>query len=63
MAVREGTVMYTGIYRGFGEVIFIQSKTGLIYSYSGLNKVSVKKAITLSSAQNLEKLGAAMIPA
>ncbi len=41
--VREGTVMYTGVYRGFGEVIFVQSKTGLIYSYSGLGKVTVKK--------------------
>ena len=35
--------MYTGVYRGFGEVIFVQSKTGLIYSYSGLGKVTVKK--------------------
>ena len=42
-AVREGTVMYTGVYRGFGEVVFVQSKTGLIYSYSGLGKVNCKK--------------------
>ena len=42
-AVREGTVMYTGVYRGFGEVVFVQSKTGLIYSYSGLGKVTCKK--------------------
>lgn len=50
-SVREGTVMYTGLYRGFGEVIFVQSKTGLIYSYTGLKKVDAKKGdyITLGT--------------
>ncbi len=57
VAVREGTVMYTGIYRGFGEVIFIQSKTGLIYSYSGLNKVSVKKGDYVISGAEIGKTG------
>ena len=42
-AVRAGTVMYTGLYRGYGQVLFIQSKTGLIYAYTGLSSVSVKK--------------------
>lgn len=41
--VREGTVMYTGVYRGFGEVVFVQSQTGLIYSYTGLGNVTAKK--------------------
>lgn len=41
--VREGTVMFTGLYRGFGQVVFIQSKTGLIYSYSGLDSVNISK--------------------
>lgn len=41
--IREGTVMYTGVYRGFGDVVFIQSKTGLIYSYTGLGSVKAKK--------------------
>lgn len=43
VAVREGTVMYVGLYRGFGQVLFVQSKTGLIYAYTGLGNVSVKK--------------------
>ncbi|MCQ2573416.1 MAG: M23 family metallopeptidase [Treponema sp.] len=43
VAVREGTVMYVGLYRGFGQVLFVQSKTGLIYAYTGLGSVSVKK--------------------
>ena len=43
VAVREGTVMYVGLYRGFGQVLFVQSKTGLIYAYTGMGSVSVKK--------------------
>lgn len=42
-AIRAGTVMYIGNYRGYGQVVFIQSKTGHIYSYSGLGSVKVKK--------------------
>lgn len=57
VAVREGTVMYTGVYRGFGEVIFVQSKTGLIYSYSGLNKVSVKKGDYVVFGAEIGKTG------
>nr|MCR4734468.1 LysM peptidoglycan-binding domain-containing M23 family metallopeptidase [Treponema sp.] len=41
--IREGTVMYVGIYRGFGQVVFVQSKIGIIYAYAGLGSVSVKK--------------------
>ncbi|MCQ2592909.1 MAG: LysM peptidoglycan-binding domain-containing protein [Treponema sp.] len=41
--IREGTVMYVGVYRGFGQVLFVQSKTGIIYSYAGLGSVKVKK--------------------
>ena len=41
--IREGTVMYIGVYRGFGQVIFVQSQTGIIYSYMGVNNVKVKK--------------------
>lgn len=43
MNIMSGTVMYCGSYRGFGEVVFVQSKTGLIYAYTGMSEVSVKK--------------------
>ena len=33
----------TAIYRGFGNVVFIQSKTGHIYAYTGLGTVKVNK--------------------
>jgi lipoprotein YgeR len=42
-SIRAGTVMYTGMYRGYGNVVFVESKTGLIYAYSWLGSVNVKK--------------------
>lgn len=41
--IREGSVMYVGVYRGYGQILFIQSKTGIIYAYAGLGSISVKK--------------------
>lgn len=41
--IREGSVMYIGVYRGYGQIIFVQSKTGIIYAYAGLNTITVKK--------------------
>lgn len=43
MNIMAGTVMYCGSYRGFGEVVFVQSKTGLIYAYTGMSSISVQK--------------------
>ena len=42
-SIRAGTVMYTGMYRGYGNIVFVESKTGLIYAYSRLGSVHVKK--------------------
>lgn len=42
-SIRAGTVMYVGVYRGFGQVLFIQSNTGLIYAYTGMGSIKVKK--------------------
>ena len=42
-AIRAGTVMYVGNYRGYGQVVFVQTKTGHIYVYSGLGSIKVKK--------------------
>lgn len=42
-SIRSGTVMYTGLYRGYGSVVFVESKTGLIYAYTKLGSVSVNK--------------------
>ena len=42
-AIRAGTVMYVGNYRGYGQVVFVQSKTGHVYVYSGLGSIKVQK--------------------
>lgn len=42
-SIRAGTVMFCGSYRGFGNVVFIQSKTGHIYAYTGLGTIEVNK--------------------
>jgi lipoprotein YgeR len=41
--IHSGTVMYVGTYRGFGKVVFVESKTGLIYAYTWLGSINVKK--------------------
>ncbi len=41
--IRAGTVMYTGNYRGYGQVVFVQSKAGYTYAYTGLGSIWVKK--------------------
>lgn len=42
-SIAAGTIICTGVYRGFGELVFVQSKTGLIYAYTGLGTVKAKK--------------------
>ena len=41
--IRAGIVMYTGNYRGYGQVVFIQTKADYIYAYTGLSDISVQK--------------------
>ncbi|MBO5137489.1 MAG: M23 family metallopeptidase [Spirochaetaceae bacterium] len=43
-AVRAGTVMFSGVYRGFGKVVFVESQTGHMYVYTGLSNISVQKS-------------------
>lgn len=57
LCIHEGTVMYVGIYRGFGQVVFVQSKTGLIYAYTGLGSVKVRKGEYAVSGSELGTAG------
>lgn len=57
MNIHSGTVMFTGAYRGFGEVVFVQSKTGLVYAYTGLTSVRVKKGAYVVYGDILGKSG------
>ena len=56
-SIREGTVMFAGTYRGFGNVVFVQSKTGHIYAYTGLGKVSVSKGEYVTYGEKLGTVG------
>ncbi len=46
--IQSGNVMYAGIYRGFGQVVFVQSKTNHMYVYTGLENIRVKIGDTVS---------------
>jgi murein DD-endopeptidase MepM/ murein hydrolase activator NlpD len=45
--IREGTVMFCGLYRGFGNVVFVQSTSGYMYVYTNLDKMNVEKGDTV----------------
>ncbi len=57
LCIHEGTVMYVGLYRGFGQVVFVQTKTGLIYAYTGLGSVKVRKGEYAVSGAELGTAG------
>ncbi len=57
LCIAEGTVMYVGLYRGFGQVVFVQTKTGLIYAYTGLGSVKVRKGEYAISGAELGTAG------
>jgi len=42
LAIRSGTVISAGPFRGFGQVAFIQASDGLVYVYGGANVLSVR---------------------
>jgi len=42
-SITSGNVVVAGTYRGYGNVVFVQNKTGHIYAYTGLSNVHVSK--------------------
>ncbi|HHU36470.1 MAG TPA: LysM peptidoglycan-binding domain-containing protein [Treponema sp.] len=56
--VSSGIVLSTGPYRGFGQVVFIQSKNGYIYVYGGLSRMNVRPGDALSFGDALGVVGA-----
>jgi murein DD-endopeptidase MepM/ murein hydrolase activator NlpD len=57
-AISSGTVLSTGPYRGFGQVVFLQSKTGYIYVYGGLDGITPAAGDSLSFGDEIGTLGA-----
>lgn len=55
--IASGTVISAGPYRGFGQVVFVQSKTGYIYVYGGLDGVQSKTGQQLAFGDEIGYLG------
>lgn len=56
-AVKEGSVVYTGPYRGFGQVVFVQSNANYMYVYTGLESISVHNGNTIKKGDRLGFVG------
>ena len=56
-AVTAGTVSSAGPYRGYGNVVFILSRTGHIYVYGGNDRISVRAGDRVSVGQELGRVG------
>ncbi|MCR5699498.1 MAG: LysM peptidoglycan-binding domain-containing M23 family metallopeptidase [Treponemataceae bacterium] len=52
-SIVDGKVMFCGVYRGFGNVVFVENKSGYMYVYSNLSKISVEEGDSVSVNQQL----------
>ncbi|OHD16316.1 MAG: hypothetical protein A2087_03880 [Spirochaetes bacterium GWD1_61_31] len=52
-AVRAGTVVSAGPFRGFGNVAFVQAADGLMYVYGGLAMINVKVGDSIRKASRI----------
>ena len=52
-SIVDGKVMFCGVYRGFGNVVFVENKSGYMYVYSNLSKISVQEGDSVSVNQQL----------
>lgn len=57
-AVASGTVVSTGPYRGFGQVVFVQSGSGYIYVYGGLEANLPAQGTAMAFGDSVGTLGA-----
>jgi murein DD-endopeptidase MepM/ murein hydrolase activator NlpD len=56
-AVTSGTVSSAGPYRGYGNVVFVLSRTGHIYVYGGNDHISVRAGDRVAAGQELGTVG------
>lgn len=56
-AVASGTVVSAGPSRGFGEVVFVQSKAGFVYVYGGNESILVKTGESIAPGKTIAKVG------
>lgn len=56
-AVAAGTVSSAGPYRGYGNVVFVLSRSGHIYVYGGNDRISVRAGDRIAAGQELGNVG------
>lgn len=56
-AIQAGTVMFSGLYRGFGKVVFVQAQSGHMYVYTGLSDTTVTKGEYIATGKQLGVVG------
>lgn len=56
-AVASGTVVSAGPSRGFGEVVFVQSKSGFVYVYGGNESILVKTGDSIAPGKAIATVG------
>ncbi len=55
--IASGTVVSAGPSRGFGEVVFVQSKSGFVYVYGGNETILVKTGDAVEAGKIIGKAG------
>ena len=56
-SVSSGKVVWEGPYRGFGRVIFVESKSGYVYVYGGNDKTNVNVGDKVQPGSELGNIG------
>lgn len=57
-AIKSGLVIFSGLYRGFGRVVFVQPKASeYVYVYSGLDTIAVRKGDSVDFGAKIGTLG------
>jgi LysM repeat protein len=57
VAINSGTVIYSGIYRGYGNIVLVQNKSGYMYVYTGMGNLSVNPGKQIISGEVLGTVG------
>ncbi len=60
-AIASGQVVSTGPHQGFGQVVFVRTKTKHIFVYAGMSNVLVRKGAKIKVGQKLGSLGTELL--
>ena len=57
VAINSGTVIYSGIYRGYGNVVLVKNESGYTYVYAGMGNLSLNPGKQITSSDVLGTVG------